>query len=76
MRQECDNFSDLHSPQVIGEDNNAVRVICTKCKNQYIIHKDWRGIPENREYSRIFKMDIIQGHENLFYKLHPQHLRT
>lgn len=71
----CDNKSDFHEPIVIAEDQNAIRIICNKCKVQYVIRKDWRGVPENRQYSKIYKKDILQPNENLFYKAYPQYLR-
>ncbi len=74
--KECDNICKAHSPYVIAEDENAMRVICNECKHIYIIRKDWRGVPENREYSRIFKKDIVQGNDNLFYRYHSEYLHT
>ena len=71
----CDNFSSCHTPITIGEDNNASRVMCTTCKEQYVLRKDYRGVHFNRQYSEIFKKEILQGHENLFYKYYPQHLK-
>lgn len=73
---ECDNISNAHDPVTITEDGDAMRVFCKQCRHQYVIRKDWRGVPENRQYSKLFKRDVIQGHENLFYKLYPQHLST
>lgn len=71
---ECDNISFCHDPITIGEDENAQRVFCLQCKNQYVIHKDWRGVPDNVQYSEIFKKEILQPRDNLFYKYYPQHL--
>lgn len=73
---ECDNISSCHSPVTVAEDQNAMRVYCRECKNQYVIRKDWRGVPENRQYSEIFRKEILQGHQDLFYKYYPEHLRT
>lgn len=73
---ECDNTSYCHNPITIGEDQNALRVLCTQCKNQYIIRKDWRGVPLNRDYSNIFRKEILQGNDNLFYKYYSMHMRT
>ena len=73
----CDNLSACHNPIVIKEDLNAMRVLCTNCKNQYIIRKDYiKDVPENRQYSQIFKKDILQGNDNLLYKYHPEFLKT
>lgn len=76
MHSECDNKTKCHAPITIGEDENAMRVICTECKHQYVIRKDWRGVPDNKQYSKIFRRDILHGNDNLFYKYHPEHLRT
>ena len=73
---ECDNLSRCHDPIIVGDDLNAQRVYCTQCKNQYIIRKDWRGVCENRSYSKIFRKEILQPHQNLFYKYYPMHMRT
>jgi hypothetical protein len=72
----CNNISDCHNPYVINEDANALRWICNNCKQIGIIRKDWRGVPENREYSRVFKRDVLQGNDNLLYKYHPEFLKT
>lgn len=73
---ECDNIRYCHEPIVLNDDTNAMRVFCTLCKNQYIIRKDWRGVPENKTYSKIFRKEILQPNTNLFYKYYPQHMRT
>lgn len=73
--KECDNISACHDPITIGEDSSAMRVYCKNCKHQYVIRKDWRGIPVNRDYIKIFKRDVLQGNDNLFYKYYPQHLK-
>lgn len=72
---ECNNKSQCHLPKVITEDNCAMRVICQTCKHQYIIRKDpFKGVPEKRSYAKIFKKDILQGNDNLFYKYNAQFL--
>lgn len=71
----CDNKSRCHTPKIIAEDQNAMRVICEACNHQYVIRKDpIKGVPENRAYSKIFKKDVLQGNDNLFYKYNPQFL--
>lgn len=76
MNYECDNISQCHQPITVGDDNSALRVLCTQCKNQYTIRKDLRGVVDNRQYSKIFRKETLQGNANLFYKYYPQHLRT
>lgn len=72
---ECNNFSNCHDPITIGEDYNALRVFCKICKHQYVIHKDITLAPEKRLYAKIFKRDILQPRENLFYKVYPHYLK-
>ena len=71
----CNNVSRAHNPKIISEDANAMRVICSECKEMQVIRKDWRGVPENRQYSKFYKRDIMQGNDNLLYKYHPEFLR-
>lgn len=72
---ECNNKSNCHDLKTIS-DSDALRVICKICYNTYILRKDWRGVPEKKLYAKIFKQDILQGKDNLFYKYHPEHLRV
>lgn len=72
----CDNLSACHDPITIGEDGNAMRVYCKNCHSVILIRKDHRGIPDNRAYSKVFKKEILQGHDNLFYRYYPWHLKT
>lgn len=73
---ECNNKSNCHNPLILEEDRDAMRVICNICYHQYIIRKrPIEDVPENRQYSKIFKKDILQGSDNLFYKYNPQYIR-
>lgn len=71
----CDNKSQCHDFKTIA-DTDALRVICKVCYNKYVLRKDWRGVPEKRLYAKLFKRDILQGNDNLFYKYHPQYIHT
>jgi len=75
MIEPCDNIRASHDCVIIGEDMNAARVYCRECKSQYVIRKDHRGVPLNRQYAEIFKRDILQGGDNLLYKYRPQFLK-
>lgn len=69
----CNNISSCHEPVHIGEDQNALRVLCTHCKTQFVIRKDpFKGVPEKRQYIEIFRKESLQGGQNLFYKYYPQ----
>lgn len=72
----CDNITNCHQPITIGEDQSALRVYCTQCQHQFVIHKDANtGAPDKREYAKIFRRDILQGNDPLFYKIYPQWLK-
>ena len=74
--QECDNYSACHNPIVISDGDTAMRVYCTECHNQYVIRKEpFKGVPENRQYIKIFRRDTLQGNDNLFYKYYPQYIQ-
>ncbi len=73
---ECDNVSFCHELKECADDNNATRVVCTICWNQYVIRKDWRGIHLNKQYQKIFRKESLQGNNPLFYKYYPQFLKT
>lgn len=72
----CDNVRNCHNPEIVGEDINAMRVYCPQCHGVIVIRKTPWGEVENRQYSKIFKRDILQGKDSLFYKIYPQHLKT
>ena len=76
MIENCDNIRAAHNLLLISEDESASRYICTECKEQYVVRKDYRGVPLNREYIKLFKRDVLQGGDNLLYKYHPKYLRT
>lgn len=73
--RDCDGKSNIHDPITIGEDSCALRVLCKQCKSQFVIRKSPNGAPERRAYAKIFKRDILQGSDNLFYKVYPQYLK-
>ena len=72
----CDNYAECHDLEFIAEGENAARVICKICKEQFILRKDARGIYERRQAAELLKRLILQPTDNLFYKYHPQHLKT
>ena len=74
MIKECDNFQSCHNLTTISEDENAIRVVCNQCWHQYVVRKDWRGSPEKRSYAKLFKKDILQPKENLFYRYYSNYL--
>lgn len=74
---ECNNKSRCHTTKTITDGDTGMRVLCVTCRHQYVIRKDrFKGVPENRAYSKIFKKDVLQGNDNLFYKYYPQFLWT
>lgn len=69
---ECDDFSECHDMKTMGEDDNALRVFCRICKHMYVIRKDHNANPEKRTYAKLFKRDIIQPSQNLYYKYYAK----
>jgi hypothetical protein len=73
---ECDNVSACHTLTTIN-DSDALRVLCSTCKHSYVIRKHpVKDVPENRQYSKIFRKEVLQGKDNLFYKYYSQYLQT
>ncbi len=73
----CNNKSNAHNLRDIISGDSAMRVVCTICHKQIVIRKDqWKDVPEKRQYAKVFKRDILQGGDNLFYKYHGEHLRV
>ena len=70
---KCNNISNCHDPVTIS-DGDALRVICKQCHHQYIIRKSPNGAPEIKQYAKIFKRDILQPKDPLFYKIYPHYL--
>lgn len=64
----CDNKSQTHNPEVIGEDLNAILVFCPQCNKQARIGKDTQGNPEHRLYGEWFKRDVLQPDTPLWSK--------
>jgi hypothetical protein len=68
----CNNISKCHDLTTIS-DTDVLRVICKDCHHQYAIRKDMiKGVPEKRQYVKIFRKEALQGNDNLFYKYYPQ----
>ena len=68
----CDNINSVHDNITIRETKDGIRVYCKRCKSINIIRLDLNGRTNNREYSKIFKRDLLQPGENLYYKEHPE----
>ena len=74
MIKYCENISYCHDVKELA-DTDTMRVICKNCKQQHIIRKEpVKDVPEKRSYAKIYKKDILQGNDNLFYKYHPEYL--
>lgn len=72
----CDNKSNCHNPITVGEDTNALRVYCIQCHATIVIRKTPWGSPEKNHYAKVFRRDILQGGDPLFYKIYPHWLKT
>lgn len=73
---QCDNKNACHDPVTVCEDNNALRVYCKECHAIIVIRKDYRGVPVNKQYSEVFRREILQGSDPLFYKYYTQWIKT
>ena len=67
----CDNIQNCHDNEIINETKDGIRVRCKICGEINVIRFDLNGRYDNREYSRIFKKDLLQPSENLYYKIYP-----
>ena len=70
----CDNISDTHDNVILSQTDDGVRVMCQKCKQQQVIRIGTDGRMDNRLYSKVFKADILQPSENLYFKLHSEQM--
>jgi hypothetical protein len=68
----CNNITRCHDLIIFEENVTALRAFCKTCRRSYVVRKDGNGNPEKRKYARLFKKDILQRHENLYYKYHPE----
>jgi len=57
----------VHEPQVI-HDIDAIVAVCKKCRQMGVFRMDKDGRFNNREYTKFFKIDLLQPSENLYWK--------
>ena len=65
----CDNINNVHDNLVINEEVDGIRVICKHCKKINVLRIGNDGRFNNRQYSKVFKADVVQPGSNLYYKL-------
>ena len=70
MIRPCDNLSDTHDNILIKEEKDGVRYLCKICKQQNVMRIGEDGRMDNREYTKVFKRDILQPSDNLYFKVH------
>lgn len=68
MLNKCDNKNKCHNNQIINKQEDGIRIICKDCKEINIIRIGLDGRMNNRKYAKVFKKDILQPGENLYYK--------
>jgi len=69
----CDNIQEAHDNIVINETPDGIRTYCKICGKVNVIRKDpFSGRMDNIEYSKVFKRDLLQPSENLYYKYLPE----
>jgi len=68
----CDGINFAHDNLTTNETEDGIRVVCRECKQVNILRKEREtGRFNNRDYSKIFKRDIVQPGSNLYYKYYP-----
>lgn len=71
MIKPCDNISNVHDNVMIIHEQDGVRYICKICNQQNVLRIGADGRMENRNYARVFKRDLLQPHDNLYFKVYP-----
>lgn len=72
----CDNKREIHKPIIIYDSHDAMVAVCELCKQMGVFRKDETGRMDNRAYAKFFKRDILQAHDNLYYKINPDKMST
>ena len=70
----CDNINNVHDNLIINQTEDGLRVICKHCKQINVLRMERNGRFNNRQYSEIFKRDILQRGSNLYYKIHDKEM--
>ena len=65
----CDNINSVHDNQIINEEHDGIRARCKICGKINIIRIGFDGRMNNRQYSKIFKRDVVQPGSNLYYRI-------
>lgn len=68
----CDNINSAHNNETISESPEGIRVRCKECGEVNILRMDADGRMNNKLYSKVFKRDLLQPGENLYYKVYPE----
>jgi len=68
----CDNINSVHDITVINETPDGIRTRCKICGQIDVLRCDKDGRFNNKQYSKIFKRDILQPSDNLYYKIFPE----
>jgi hypothetical protein len=71
MKKPCNNKSNCHDNRMITHEQDGVRYICTICWQQNVLRIGEDGRMNNREYTKVFKRDLLQPSDNLYFKVHP-----
>lgn len=67
----CNNLTSVHDPHILHDSHEALVAVCRLCKEQAVFRKDVVGRVDNRAYIKFFRRDVLQPHDNLFYKIYP-----
>jgi hypothetical protein len=70
---KCDNRNNVHDPIQIADDPGGLRYICKTCKEVMILRRGYDRF-NNKEYTKVFKRDLLQPHDNLYFKVYPNRM--
>lgn len=68
----CDNRNNVHDPLQIVDEPGGIRYICKTCKKIMVLRRGADDRFNNKEYTEVFKRDLLQPHDNLYFKVHPE----
>ena len=71
MTKICDNVSNVHDNVMVKHESDGVRYRCKICNQINVLRIGADGRMENRNYTKVFKRDLLQPHDNLYFKIYP-----
>lgn len=65
-----DNIHSVHKTKILEEAPDVTVAYCERCKERFCVRSG-----DKRGHARLFKREILQPHENLYFKEYPQRMR-